>query len=280
MDDDEKTKILIEAGSEIVGAAVGGALGFLAAGPVGSAGAGIAGVMIAKSANKLLGDIATRQMSKREEERVGATAAVALKNIKDRLDRGEKPRDDDFFEEEIESRSAAEEVFEGTLRKAQDEHEEKKIKLLGNFFANVAFSSGVSLGEANYYLTLIDNLTYRQICVLGLLLARTSISTLPKLRESDYRKNVSNLSFESVSLLQEIMSLYNSGLVACRQEGGEGFIALLGLHDIAPNGLVLTPLGERVSVLLGADTVEGVDLDKIIMLLHDRSDILKVLGSG
>ena len=83
--ENDKAKEIIKAGAEIAGKAVGGALGFLAAGPLGAAGAGAAGgavsVVIAKGAILLLGDIAHRHISHREVERIGATAAMALDAI-------------------------------------------------------------------------------------------------------------------------------------------------------------------------------------------------------
>ena len=162
---------LITTGAEIAGAAVGGALGFLAGGPIPAAGAEVIGVVIAKGATRLLTDYANRRLSRREQIRVGAAAAFALAAIRERLENGEKPREDGFFSEETKGRSSAEEIFEGVLQKSKNEHQEKKIKLLGNFFANVAFSPDVSVSEANHLLRIAESLTYRQMCLLAMLLA-------------------------------------------------------------------------------------------------------------
>jgi hypothetical protein len=43
MSNDDKARSIIQAGSEIAGAAVGGALGFISGGPVAAAGAGAVG---------------------------------------------------------------------------------------------------------------------------------------------------------------------------------------------------------------------------------------------
>lgn len=260
---------LIETGADLAGAAVGGALGFLAAGPFGAASAGALGVLISRSASKLLGDIANRSLSSREQERVGATAAIALNKIKNSIESGTEPRDDGFFNARENNRSPAEEILEGTLRKAREEHEEKKIGFLGNFFHNVAFSPGVSVSEANYYLSLIDNLTYRQLLVLGLLLLKPQARHPLGLRSIDYRTSNSNLLVETVTLLQEIYSLNNFGLVTCKSASGSGYEACLGWHDIAPDRLVLTDLGERLGKLLfGASGIDWADLEKVINTLR------------
>jgi hypothetical protein len=49
-DNKDKVESLISAGSDIAGAAVGGALGFIAGGPTAAAGAGMVGTGLAKNA--------------------------------------------------------------------------------------------------------------------------------------------------------------------------------------------------------------------------------------
>jgi len=263
----EKPNEIIETGSDLAGAAVGGALGFLTAGPIGSAGASVAGVMIAKSVKKLLSDFVDRQMSHRETERVGATAAIAINDIKTKIDMGETPRDDDFFQEINGRRSSAEEIFEGTLQKSKTEHEDKKIKLIGHYFANVAFSKAISVGEANHLLNIIGRLSYRQLCVLGILLIKQNSKSPQTLREEDYANNTIGLKYETLSLLQEIYNLYNDGLIVCKNSNSPKNIALLSWHDIIPNNLMLNFLGIRLAKLLDVETIDSDDLNKIIILL-------------
>lgn len=259
---------IIETGADLAGASIGGALGFLAAGPAGAAGAGVVGVVIARGAKKLLGDLAYRQMSHREAERIGATAAIALDTIKKKLEAGESPRNDGFFDENDGRRSSAEEILEGTLQKSKNEHEEKKIKFLGKFFANLAFSPSVSVGEANHYLNIINSLSYRQLCILALILAKNHLSPPAILRGQDYRNNAGGLSFEIISLLQEVFFLYNDGLISCKNLDGSGYTALLGWYDSIPNNLELTEMGTRLAVLLEMPVVDNADFNHIISLLR------------
>lgn len=267
--DVEKAKSLVSTGSELAGAAVGGAIGFLAAGPVGAAGAGTLGVLVSKVGAKLLGDYAERRLSDRERVRVGAAAAIAFDKISSSAEQGEKPREDGFFDPKDDGRSAADEVLEGTLRRAQDEYQEKKVALLGNFYANVAFSPGVTVEEANYYLRLFDDLTYRQLCVICLLFMKPYQSELSELRKGDYRANTQGMSADTLTLLQEIFGLYNRGLVACRTVQGEGCSALLGWHDVIPAQLELTGLGDRFQKLfMAGGTFQYRDVQAVANLLR------------
>ncbi len=251
----------------MVGAATGGVLGFFMGGPVGAAAGGAAGVAISKTTSKVLTDVANRSLSHREEVRIGAAATFAVEKIQKKLDAGEQPRNDGFFEpQQNASRSDAEEIFEGVLSKSKNEHEEKKIKLLANIFANIAFASGLRAGEANHILQIAGNLTYRQMCILGLFQRKAEIQDI-NLKKDDYRGFQGSLSYETISILQEIYQLYNFGLLACRNSNSDGYEALLGWTDVAPNRIELTALARRYYQIIGLDEISSVDLREVAIFL-------------
>jgi len=264
---EDKVKSIITTGSEMVGAAAGGVLGFLLGGPAGAAAGGVAGVAISKTTSKVLTDVANRSLSHREEIRIGIAATFAIEKIQKKLAAGEQPRNDCFFQTQHNvSRSSAEEIFEGVLLKSKNEHEEKKIKLLANIFANVAFVSGLRVGEANHILQIADNLTYRQMCILGLFQRKTEIQDI-KLKENDYRTFQGSLSYETASILQETYQLYNFGLLACRNSTSNGYEAMLGWTDTAPNRMELTILAKRYYSIIGLDEIPIADLRDVAVFL-------------
>lgn len=257
----KKSINLIESGAEIAGSAVGGAIGFLAGGPVGAAGAAALGTTLGRA----ISDFANRHLSRKEEIRVGACAAIAINNIKLQIDSGLDLRDDDFFNLDNNGNSIAEEIFEGVLLKSKNEHEEKKVEHLGIYFAKLAFSPGVTQAEANHLLNIAENLTYRQMCVLSILKANNDEEKFV-LRDTNYRNLESPIPFETVSLLQEIIELQNVGLVArtIKNRKNEGFFYMQGWSDIVPNLLGLRPLGFRITTLLGVDQISNQEIDPII----------------
>ncbi len=265
---EEKKKIdsLIETGSEMAGAAVCGAVGFLAGGLGGAAAGGPLGVIIAKSAKKVLSDISNRYLSKREEIRVGATAAFALEKIKICLEAGKSPRNDGFFNASG-KRSEADEVFEGVLLKSKNEHEEKKAKILGNIFANIAFTPGFSVGEANHLLQLAGSMTYRKMTILALFNKKELFPENYRLKEDSYRGFKGEILYETISVLQEIFELYNLGFAYCSNKEKTGGEALLGWHDAAPSRMRLTPLGQRYFDIMGLNDVEDKDIQPLVRLL-------------
>jgi hypothetical protein len=261
---------LIETGADIAGAAVGGAVGFLAVGPGGAAAAGVLGVAISRGLAKVVGDVANRQLSHKEEVRVGAAAAVAADRIRKQLESGGQPRQDGFFESINGEAPTGESLFEGVLLKSKNEHEEKKVTLLGNFFSNLAFSPGVGVAEANHLLRVAESLTYRQICALALFALKAKGSDV-KLRESSYRAKLGGVSFETLSTLQEIQDLYSRGLVVCKDELGSGYEALFGWTDVCPERMEPTYLGERLIRLLGIADISLRDIDLVVFCIGPSS---------
>jgi hypothetical protein len=164
----EKAKELISFGAEITGAAAGGVIGFIAAGPVGAIGGAVAGPFLTKGL-EIAADFALRDLSLREKVKAGAGLAYAYDKIVKYLEEGRRPRNDGFFEKDIGSRSASDEILEGTLFKCRNEHEEKKLRFIGNTYANTAFMPEVSIAGANWLLQKSSELTYRQLCMIALI---------------------------------------------------------------------------------------------------------------
>jgi hypothetical protein len=126
----------------------------------------------AKSVEHTLSDVANRQLSAREEVRVGAAAITAVNKIWQRLIDGEEARTDGFFDSPSGGsfdRSPAEELFEGSMLKCKNEHEEKKLQLIAEIPVIVAFDAQVSSALANQVLLTAERLSYRQLCMVAVI---------------------------------------------------------------------------------------------------------------
>lgn len=251
MEENYKGKVLVDAGASIVGATAGGAVGALIgtamAGPgsgtvVGATLGAAAGGTVSETLKRALADMTSRVFSRREQIRVGAAIDFAAVKIKQRLDAGDKLRDDNFFIEDKTDRSSADEIFEGVLLKSKNESEEKKVKFIGNLFANLAFRPEISITIANYFLKIIEGLTYRQLCFLGLL-AKQGTLDIEKLRK--YKGSLSEVNvlkreatslfvsdFEDTGLIQP-----ERGFAVTLSETGKVFYELLSLNEIPSTDL-------------------------------------------
>lgn len=230
---------LINGSAEIAGGAVGGALGFLAGGPMGAAVLGAGGAAAAMALKRIGQEAADRLLGPREKVRLGAVLAISASDIHDRMQGGEKLRADGFFEAKQGGRSDAEEVAEGVLLRSQREPEEKKIRYMGYLLANVAFDPQISPAMAHQIVKAAEQLTYRQLCILKLAVVKGAFG----LRATDYRGQGS-FPKELYQLLYECLDLYHRGFVNFGSE------VAFGPTDIAPGKITIQGLGADVYNLM------------------------------
>ncbi|KAA0910466.1 hypothetical protein [Pusillimonas sp. ANT_WB101] len=244
---------LINTGAEIAGGAVGGALGFLAGGPVGAALLGAGGAAAATALRHIGEEASERLLGPREQVRIGGVLAIAASEIRQRLEKGESLRNDDFFEPKGALRSDAEEVAESVLLKSQREPEERKLPYMGNLFAAVAFDSQISAQLAHQITKVAEQLTYRQLCILKLATVKESFS----LRADDYRNHGGGFAKELYQVLYECLDLYYRGLI---NFGGE---VAFGPTDVKPGSLTVQGLGVDIFNLMKLASIPESDLTPI-----------------
>ncbi|TXK70153.1 hypothetical protein [Paenibacillus sp. N3.4] len=234
--------------------------------------------LIVGPVKSVVSDYATRQLSKREEFRVGEVAQYCILKIKEKCAAGESLRDDDFFFDYNENyRSNAEEVFEGVLTKCKSEHEEKKSKYTSNIFVNVSFNN-TSIGDANHYLKLASSITFRQMCLINIF-GKNHKNELG-IRSSHKHTFTS----EQSSIYQEIYDLVQKGVlwkISTKQSVVEGFISsdmLLNSDDdydknvyswmnVIPGRMALSGFGRESYELMGLIEIPNYELDELIQTL-------------
>jgi hypothetical protein len=259
----DKILTLIKHGGAIGGATTGSVLGFLAGGPIGAAIGGAIGATLQTVAT----EIVNRELSHREEMRVGGTASYAIDFIHDRLKRGDRPREDTFFVKESSGNSPAEEIFEGVLLKAKGDHEERKARFYGLLFANVSFDADCSQSEANYLLHLMDGLTFLQLALVSLF---SDPASFPQLPATDYQERP--VDYELLNALAATFELYQNGILRLRKPGDESGEVILDIGEIRPAHMTLSATGKRLFELAGLAAIgESSDLQTLADLLAKES---------
>ena len=268
----QKAKHLVSLGSSALGSAAGGVLGFLVGGPEGAIGGSVIG-SISKELLKILGDVGVRALSPREEIRVGTAAYLAIEEIRKRLERGEKPRSDGFFQGgESSGRSNAKEIFEGVLLKSRGAYEERKIPHVASIFSNAAFSDDIGASEANYALQVIEGLTFRQMSFLAVFDVKAR-SAGPLLADRELDAENPEPLLQDLSALQEIFDLYQKGLVHLpfvTPHSPFNVQALLSFDEVIPERMRLTEWGARFHSLLGLAEFSDEDLQVATTTLSTR----------
>jgi len=273
-----KVDELLRASADITAWAVGGVSSVLLGGPIGGAVGGALGASLAH----ILGDVADRALSLRERARIGTAAVYAIRAIKRRLAEGQQVRTDGFFTGSRSQRSAADQLFEGLLLASKNEYEEKKLVLLGNLMASIVFKSSFSSADANLQMRRVEQLSYRQLCVL-VTIFRRSLGEIGDFSPSIFSEGCENNELlpkvqsvrEIATLFQEIFDLYQLRLVVTRRcfFGDSGWapleeIPLNSWRELVPVGLYNSFEGETLVCLIEPDAIPKEDWERVAALLR------------
>jgi hypothetical protein len=248
----DRIRKLIHGGVEIAGGAVGGALGFLAGGPVGAVALGAGGAAAAMVLRRLGQEASERLLGPRELVRVGAVLAIVAAETCQRISDGDEIRTDGFFDPKDFGRSDGDEVAESVLLKSQREPEEKKIIYMGHLLSSVAFEPTVSANMAHQLAKVAEQLTYRQLCILKLAVKKQAFA----LRATDYR-HTESFEKELYQVLYECLDLYHRAFVGFEES------VLFGPTDVAPGKMTIQGLGVDLYNLMRLSTIPDAELAPI-----------------
>ena len=159
---------IIETGSDLTGSISGSIIGALVAGLPEAIAGGAAGPIITRAFKSVGLEIKKRILGDREKVRIGAAYTFALSKINENLNKGQKLRNDGYFEATNNKRPTSEEILEGALILSQKEHEELKVKFYGYLIANISFDPKIDRPYANLLLRISEKLSYRQLCLIEL----------------------------------------------------------------------------------------------------------------
>ena len=148
----------------------------------------------------------TPLMSDRQSVRLFQWGIQAAEGIAQRLAEGEKYREDGFFEEIPTDRSKIDEVVEATLKKVIDTTEEPKIKFMANLTENVHFDSDLDIDTYRRLLKYLEELTYRQLCLVKLFINANQI-------DLDNFGNP-NITQHLLSILTDCIEIRDKGLIS------------------------------------------------------------------
>ncbi|KXA04414.1 hypothetical protein HMPREF3222_03198 [Clostridium perfringens] len=203
-----------------------------------------------KSIQTLANKLDPCQLTEWEKQRVTNCMISAIDKVKERMNNGDKLREDDFFKENPDGKTDAEEVFESIVIASQRESQEMKQIFYGNMLANIGFISYLNADEFNFLLKVFEKLTYRQC----LLLAIFKSNTLAKInRINSFLKNsnpiVGVVDSKDVILYQEIMDLYQKSLLFNDSN------IIMNIKDVIPSNLFTYGMGMNILELAEIDKI-------------------------
>lgn len=212
-----------------------------------------AGALVAPIIEAGIVEMSNWVLGKLQRKKVVVSANLTCENITNRLINKNQLRKDNFFrlqqdqvlEEKV---SSASKVFEGSLLKAKEEYDSKKIPYISFLTSNIFFNPNIDESKAFVFLEILGKLSYRQLCALSLFNQR---HILPIGRWETQLKDIRHLQ-DYYDIAYEITSLKDMLLIE-QDFQGQGFgipnyrISALGkdlvlaanLHTIASQDIAL-----------------------------------------
>ncbi len=224
----------------------------------------VIGVYLRETLKTVLSTVSNSYLSQREKVRVGGLAAFAISSVAEKINQGATLRGDGFFKQLGDNtRSSAEELFEGVLLKAKNEHEERKLKHLGILYSWFCFRPEITASDANHMIKIFEGLSYRQLCILAVL-GDAQTSPRDDFRPEDLTQFEDDYVFPYSLTYQETYQLIQSGLVLQRGGGGpKDFSALSDWTWIEPKQLVLSQnIGAKIYELAELSLISYADREE------------------
>jgi hypothetical protein len=280
---DQRIENLINNLTDYAGAAIALVLqNFLDSNP-----ATLTAVSITTIAKMGISDFAVRDLSKREQIKVGLSAVKAIEKTQKFINEGRTARVEEFEPVYGNKRSRAEEILEGILLKSKNEHEEKKLGLIANIFPNYAFLGEFSFQEANLFTKVASEMTYTGMCILKMISSRHSEQGRKILGQYSSRDSINNnreiiLTDLNIGFLAELNRLIESGMIhqsnqnAVANDGwvvetpNEFYLPSLGsLSSLNPSALRLSVLGIKFSHILTLEEIPTEDISRVFQPLSE-----------
>ena len=221
-----------------------------------------------------LADYLNRMLSPRQELRVFTASALAVNYIEEILKR-EELRNDGFFSEGTVSRSDAAEVVDSMLFAVGNEEQEKKIPYMAHLIANAAFDESISADSACYYLQIFRSLTYRQLCMINVVVKKDHFQLRDKSKVNMVEMNIpetqpNNLqeffqSCEEDIICYEFLDLHIKGYITLQMS--HNTLMVFNTFAMIPRTATLSKVVFNVYRHMNLCTIPDEDISPIVKAL-------------
>ena len=259
----KKSLDIIKKGSSIAGGVTGTALSLLTKEPI----ALLAASGIGAHLPNIINDFAERFLSQREQIKVGALEAFTIYKIQQNLEL-DKSVNQKFIEEDQHQLSIFD-LYEGTLIKAKNEFEEKKIELISSVFANSIFTNDLNPHDANHILNLVATLSYRKLCIIAFYHRRQEFSQISLLPKPFLWYEDASFSLGTMITSQDIFELREQGILDAGS--GNNLMAPDKTH-LTPNEMQISPIGELYTRIIDFKDIDQEDIVQIVTELEYRPE--------
>lgn len=216
-------------------------------------------VDIDKLYENFINDIYENTYTSKERKKILITIYYSLEMIKENIDNNNFIREKDFFEENLNNQSLAEEIMDGIFISSKNEHEESKLKYYGYLLGNIMFKNDLDIDECNRLIKLSRQLTYCQIKLINMYVISQSIQ-IPILQREDYTK-LGIRDYKLLGILQDTLDMIQKSIL-----NGSGKL-VLDLVQINPSKIKVQGVGTLLYNCMSLNKMPYDELEDVLDLL-------------
>lgn len=216
-------------------------------------------VDIDKLYENFINDIYENIYTSKERKKILITIYYSLEMIKENIDNNNFIREKDFFEENLNNQSLAEEIMDGIFISSKNEHEESKLKYYGYLLGNIMFKNDLDIDECNRLIKLSRQLTYCQIKLINMYVISQSIQ-IPILQREDYTK-LGIRDYKLLGILQDTLDMIQKSIL-----NGSGKL-VLDLVQINPSKIKVQGVGTLLYNCMSLNKMPYDELEDMLDLL-------------
>ena len=147
----------------------------------------------------------------RESRKILTVLQYSLKTIYENLNGNNNIRKDAFLINTEDGKSLSEEITEGILISARNEHEERKLKYYGYLLGNIMFKEDLDIDECNRLIITSRNLSYSKIKLINMYVISQSIQ-VPILKRENYTKTGIK-DYKLLGILQDTLDMIQKSVL-------------------------------------------------------------------
>lgn len=244
-------KKIVKTGIDALGGVAGTGVGFLVAGPVGAYAGAVISPFISTTLKEFANQI-SNHLSKREEIRIGYTLGTLANRFQEKSENGILLRNDGFFDDTEIDRSSGKIILEKLVQVTQKEVEEKKLPFLMNLYEYISFNEDIDKDEAFYLMKTMENLSYRQLCLIKIV---NEIGLIPlDFQNTNGERQEQATNFRRMDLVSDLMMLSQKGI---------GLLEMSTNFNNLPIHYQESEYSKQVEKMLKLDKLNKTDVEQI-----------------
>ena len=219
--------------------------------------------LIRKVYEDIIEEINENIYSVKENKKILSTLYFSLNAVKENLEKNMVIQENYLKAINDEIKLFIEELFEGIIISAKNEHEDNKLKYYGYLLGNIIFKENLDRDEFNRLIKISRNLSYCQIKLINMYVISQMIQ-VPILKREDYTKTGVG-SYKLLGILQDTLDMIQKSIL-----NGSGNL-VLDVVQINPSKIKVQGMGTLLYNLMSLNKMPYDEMEDLLDMLSSKN---------